>query len=465
MVFFVTLSFCACDNSSKHKQPNIIFILVDDLGWSDLGFMGSDYYETPNIDWLSEQGMVFTNAYAACAVCSPTRASIMTGKYPARLGITDWIRPYYLRGEKTIRPTEYLGDSTRKLLCPPNPYWLEQEELTLAEMLKEEGYTTLHIGKWHLGGQAYHPENQGFDYNIGGCDYGQPPSYFDPYVNKYLPDGIPLLPGRNKGEYLTDRESDEMISFINDHKDKPFYINMCHYAVHTPIEAKGQYIEYFKEKEKCEKQNNARYAAMIKSVDDAMANLIAALEQNELMDNTIIIFFSDNGGHNAFTSNAPLRSGKGNPWEGGIRVPMIFYWKDKVVSGSTCDVPVSSIDFFPTLCKAASVEYSDTLKIDGEDISPLFVESRSIKRNELFWHFPHYRDYEAVTPYSIVRSGQWKLIRFWEGKTELYNLGNDLSEKNNLAGDYPDKVNELNTKLDGWLNRVGAEVPVSNPMY
>jgi len=204
---------------------------------------------------------------------------------------------------------------------------------------------------------------------------------------------------------------------------------------------------------------------MIKSVDDAMANLIAALEQNELMDNTIIIFFSDNGGHNAFTSNAPLRSGKGNPWEGGIRVPMIFYWKDKVVSGSTCDVPVSSIDFFPTLWKAASVEYSDTLKIDGEDISPLFVESRSIKRNELFWHFPHYRDYEAVTPYSIVRSGQWKLIRFWEGKTELYNLGNDLSEKNNLAGDYPDKVNELNTKLDGWLNRVGAEVPVSNPMY
>jgi len=467
ILFFVTVSIVlfACKHIGDQDKPNIVFILIDDLGWTDVGFMGSEFYETPNIDELANEGMVFTNAYAACAVCSPTRASIITGRYPVRSGITDWIRPYYLRGEKLKRPVNYVGDSSRKLLCPPNPYWMELKEVTLAEMLKETGYTTLHVGKWHLGGEKFHPEKQGFDLNIGGCDYGQPPSYFDPYTNKRLPEGIPTLPAKIEREYLTDREADEVVNFINDHNNLPFYVNLCHYAVHTPIQAKEENIEYFKDKEKENDQDNPVYASMIKSVDDAVGKIVSALKKNNLLDNTIIIFFSDNGGHNAYTSNLPLRSGKGNPWEGGIRVPMIVFWPKEVSPGQICTTPVSSVDFFPTLCDAADLSIPDSLLLDGVDLSPLFKGNDLPENRDIFWHFPHYRDYESVTPYSIIRSGKWKMIRFWEGQTELYDLENDISERLNLADSLPDQVAAMNQKLDNWLTESGALLPVSNPNF
>ena len=373
--------------------------------------MGSQYYETPNLDRLAHNGMVFSDAYAACAVCSPTRASIMTGKYPARLGITDWIRPWYWR-DTTAALNDYIGDSTRKLLCPQNPYWMELDEVTIPEMLKQNDYTTAHIGKWHLGDEEYFPEKQGFDYNIGGCDIGQPPSYFDPYIDKRMPGGIPTLAPRDSGEYLTDREADEAIRFIQENQDKPFFLYLSHYAVHTPVQAKKKTIEYFESKESDQGQKNAVYAAMINSVDESAGRIVQILEELGISNKTLIIFFSDNGGHNYYTSNAPLRSGKGNPYEGGIREPMFVYWPGSVPGQSHCDVPISSIDFFPTLCKLTGAIIPKNLSIDGIDISPLLLNSGQIERDALYWHFPHYRDYESVTPYSIIRKGNMKLIRF-----------------------------------------------------
>jgi len=454
----------ACETGKVADKPNIIFILVDDLGWRDVGFMGSQFYETPNLDQLASQGMVLTNAYAACAVCSPTRASIMTGKYPARLGITDWIRPLYWR-DTTVILNEYVGDSTRKLLCPPNPYWLDLEEYTIAEMLNQHGYSTAHIGKWHLGDEDYFPEKQGFNFNIGGCDIGQPPSYFDPYVNKLMPGGIPTLASVDSGEYLTDREADEAIQFIKSHSKGPFFLYLSHYAVHTPVQAKEQMIEHFKTKEPEEDQNNPIYAAMIKSVDESAGRITQALHDLGIAEQTLIIFFSDNGGHNYYTSNAPLRSGKGNPYEGGIREPMFAYWPGSIPTQSQCNIPISSIDFFPTLCQIAGVGIPDSLLIDGIDISPLLYSTGIIDRDALFWHFPHYRDYESVTPYSIIRKDNMKLIRFWEGRDELYDLDKDLSEENDLYDLYPSLAKELSRELDQWLEKTQARLPSPNPGY
>ncbi|MEA3476987.1 MAG: sulfatase [Bacteroidota bacterium] len=462
VIFLFIYVFQACSN--EEKPPNIILVLVDDLGWSDVGFMGSQYYETPNIDHLAKQGMIFTNAYAACAVCSPTRASIMCGKYPARLGITDWIRPWYWR-DTTVNYGDYIGDSNRKLLCPANPYWMELEELTIAEVLKNEGYATAHIGKWHLGDKEYFPDKQGFDFNIGGCDIGQAPDYFDPYVDRRMPDGIPTLTPRDSGEYLTDREADEAVQFIRAHSDKAFFLYLCHYAVHTPVTGKEDIIKNFKSKTPVNGQNNPVYASMIKSVDESMGKIVQNLHEMEIADRTIIIFFSDNGGHNAYTSNAPLRSGKGNPYEGGIREPMFVYWPDYVPGNSTCNTPVSSIDFFPTLCRIVGIDIPDKLDIDGIDISPLIYNKGKIERDALFWHFPHYRDYESVTPYSIIRKGNMKLIRFWEGRNELYDLDKDLSETNNLADTFPELSEELNQDIDLWLKKTMARIPRPNPAF
>ena len=349
---------------------NVVVILVDDLGWMDLSCQGSRYYETPNIDRLAADGMRFTNAYAACAVCSPTRAAVMTGRYPARVGVTDWIRSRFQRGGRGTpdrNPTAYVGGPKQKLLCPPNPYWMEHEEITIAERLAAAGYATCHIGKWHLGDDDWYPKRQGFDLNFGGCDYGQPPSYFDPYTNQRLSEGIPTLAPRKVGEYLTDREADEAVGFIRANQDKPFFLHMAHYAVHTPIQAKENLTARYDAKPKTN-QKNAKYAAMIHSVDEATGRILAALDETGVADRTLVIFTSDNGGLRGPTQNAPLRSGKGFPYEGGIRVPLLVRWPARVRPGSVSHEPVISVDLLPTILEALGVPLPAQPAIDGRSL-------------------------------------------------------------------------------------------------
>ena len=450
------------------QSPNLILINVDDLGWKDLGCYGSDVYETPNIDKLARNGLKFTNAYSACAVCSPTRAAIMTGRYPARLGVTDWIRARFQGGKipkDKKNPSGWVGSKNKKVLCPQNALWMELEEVTIAEKLKEDGYATCHIGKWHLGADDWYPEKQGFDENYGGCDYGQPPSYFDPFKNKRL-DGIYGLPGKKQGEYLTDRECDEAVMFIKKNRQKKFFLNFANYAVHTPIQAKPSLLDKYKTKIQSldTKQKNAAYATMVESVDQAVGRIITILKEEGIFDRTLIIFTSDNGGLLGVTNNAPLRSGKGFPYEGGIRVPLIIFWPDFINGGKVIDTPVSSIDFFPTLSSAAGIKNSTDKVVDGLNLLPLIKGENNIKRQSLFWHFPHYRG--KINPYSIIRNGDWKLIKRYDGKPfELFNLKNDLSEKNDLSQDMPEKVKELNEEIMIWLLKTNAKVPRANPDY
>jgi len=440
------------------NQPNIVLLLVDDLGWKDVGFMGSKYYETPNIDKLSRQGMVFTNAYAACAVSSPTRASIQTGRYPARIGITDWIRArFQLNTTQLKAPEPYEDNGDKKLRTPSNPYWMELSEVTIAELLKQVGYFTCHIGKWHLGTDDYYPEKQGYDLNIAGCDMGQPVNYFDPYTNEKGV-GFPNLKPHQKDEYLVDRLASEIKNVIEQHKDKPFFINMCYYAVHTPLMAKQDIIRKYESKAVVDQQKSPVYAAMIESLDQAVGILINTLQDNDLLDNTIVIFLSDNGGLIGPTDNSPLRSGKGYPYEGGIRIPLIFSWKGKIRAGSVCDLPVSTVDILPTICALIKTPLSKN-KIDGRNISPVLREKK-IREVPLYWHFPHYRGPDVV-PYSIIRDGNWKLIKRYEGTTfELYNLKNDFSESSDLSNTHPHMVRKLNLRLEKWLKATHAKIPV-----
>ncbi len=450
------------------RKPNIVLILVDDLGWADSGVYGSKYYETPNINRLAADGIRFTDAYAACAVCSPTRAAVMTGRYPTRLGVTDWIRSRFQGGEipeDKKNPTEYVGSNKKKLLCPPNALWMELDEVTIAEALKTAGYTTCHIGKWHLGADDWYPDKQGFDYNIGGCDFGQPPSYFDPYLNEKQ-GKIPTMKPRKRGEYLTDREADEAVKFITEHKDKPFFLYMAHYAVHTPIQGKEEVVNKYKAKAVTTGQKNAVYAAMVESVDNAVGRICGALDKLKLAQDTIVLFTSDNGGLVPVTDNTPLRSGKGFPYEGGIREPLIVRWPQAIRAGSMSHEPVTSVDYFPTICEAAGVALPEKREIDGVSILGHLKShgSEKLDRDAIYWHFPHYRG--SVAPYSIIRAGEWKLIKRYEGKQfELFNLSEDLSEKKDLAAKMPEKVKELDGKLVAWLKATGAKMPKANPDY
>ncbi|MEX1239571.1 MAG: sulfatase [Cyclobacteriaceae bacterium] len=453
----------------RREKPNIILINVDDLGWSDLVCYGSKYYETPNIDKLASEGILFTNAYASASVCSPTRAAIMTGKAPARTGITDWIRARFQGGaipEDKQYHLKYEGNASHKLLTPSNPLWMELEEVTIAELLKQNGYTTCHIGKWHLGADDWYPEEQGFDYNIGGCDYGQPPSYFDPYYNNEKMPDIPGLPPRKKGEYLEDRLADEAMNFITTHQDKPFFLNMWNYAVHTPIQGRSDLVTKY-EKKKRTNQKSADYAAMVESVDETVGKIMQTLKKLKLDQQTLVIFTSDNGGleMNNATDNDPLRSGKGYAYEGGIRVPMIVRWQGKIKKNQRNDTPVISHDLFPTFCEAAGITARDKRDMDGLSLLPILTENRTLDRTTLYWHFPHYRMSDIV-PYSIIREGDWKLIKRYEGKEfELFHLGDDLSEEKDLSEKMPEKVVELNKKLMHWLDEAGARLPGENPKY
>ncbi len=451
--------------------PNIILITVDDMGWRDLGCYGSTYYETPAVDSLATRGVKFTDAYASAAICSPTRASLMTGKYPARVGITDWIRAGF-QGGGDVNPVGFEGDSALK--TPVTPHHLPLEEVTLAEILKSAGYTTAHIGKWHLGTENFFPDRQGFDVNIGGCDYGEPPSFFDPYVrypNQWYTDtlyGFPTMDSRMEGEYLTDREAKEAINFINENKDKPFFLNLSHYAVHTPIDAKPELITKYKEKIDSSNQKSAVYAAMVESVDHALRDIRAILDKLNLSGNTIIIFTSDNGGlviGDRYTHNYPLRDSKGSPYEGGIRVPLIIY-HPSYKEGKVSNEPVTTPDLFPTVLDFAGIAVPDSLIIDGLSLVPLVKDEGAVEREAIYWHFPHYR-YKGIYPYSIVRKGDFKLIKKLDRDTtlELYNLSEDISETTDLSKKLPGKTKELEKQLDQWLVEIDAQMPVKNPEY
>ena len=465
----------AAENADDSRdQPNVILIVVDDMGWMDLACQGSDYYKTPNIDRLADEGLRFTNGYAACAVCSPTRAALQTGRYPARIGVTDWIRSMFQRGNigtPEKNPTDYVGGKNRKLLCPPNPYWMEHSEVTMAEVLGANGYKTAYIGKWHLGDEAWYPPGQGYDENRGGCDYGQPPSYFDPYNqpkhrHPMIRAGIPSLPGRKAGEFLTHREADEAVQLIRKWKDQPFFINLSHYAVHTPIQAIDEVAAKYKRAGKSDV--NAKYAAMVESIDDSTKQILETLNELDIDDRTLIIFTSDNGGLDNGgrpTENAPLRCGKGYAYEGGIRVPFLVRWPGKIKPGTISDAPVCSIDVFPTVLDAVGVASPAGGAIDGLSLLPHMKSAAEtpLERDELIWHFPHYR--HAPGPYSILRKGPWKLIQFDEGISELYDLQNDLSEADNLAEKEPERVQAMQERLSAILESMDAKRPIPNPDF
>lgn len=439
---------CRAAVSPNTPGPNIVLILTDDLGWTDLGCYGSKLYETPNIDGLARDGMRFTQAYSACTVCSPTRAAILTGKYPPRLHITDWIP-----GQMPENP---------KMLVPDWTKYLPLEETTIAQALKQHGYASASIGKWHLGGREYYPDKHGFDVNIGGTDKASTRHYFSPYEIATLPDGP-------DGEYLTDRLQSEAIRFIDANKEKPFFLYMPHYAVHVPLQAKQALIKKYQAKIRPGiEQKNAIYAAMIESLDQSVGRIREELKKQGIADRTIVIFASDNGGHLPTTSNVPLRLGKASCYEGGTRVPLIVAWPSVTKPGSECDTPVISMDLFPTIAQAAGA--SDFVKhgVDGVDLGPLLRKSGQLTRDELFWHYPHYQHYQigGTTPYSAIRKGDYKLIEFHDDlRVELYNIREDISEAHNLAEKLPDKVNELRERLHAWRMEVGAQMPTRNPNY
>ena len=469
-ISFGTRSSLAADE----PKLNFVLIFVDDLGWMDLSCQGSDYYKTPHVDRLAAEGMRFTNAYAACAVCSPTRAAVQTGRYPGRIGVTDWIRSLFQRGgigtpEKN--PTEYIGSKNLRMLCPPNPYWMEHEEVTIPEVLGTAGYQSAYIGKWHLGDEAWYPSGQGYTVNKGGCDYGQPPSYFDPFnqpkhKHPMIRAGIPGLPGRNPGQYLTHREAEEAVDLITQWKDEPFFIQVGHYAVHTPIQALPEVAAKYEREGKS--AQNAKYAAMVESFDDSTRDIMTTLKNLQIDDRTVIIFTSDNGGLDNKgnpTDNAPLRSGKGYPYEGGIRVPFIVKWPSVCPPGSVSDEPVCSIDIFPTILEAAGIAQPTDRTIDGLSLVDHMKSGGESKldRDELIWHFPHYR--HPPGPYSVIRKGDWKLLHYYHGIQELYNLKDDLSEENNLAESMPDIVKMLEDRLMIRLKDMDAKLPRPNPEY
>lgn len=426
---------------------NIIFVLTDDLGWTDLGCQGSQFYETPNIDRLAREGMRFTQAYSACTVCSPTRAALMTGKYPARLHLTDWIAGHVL--------------PKAKLKVPDWQMHLPLAERTIAEALRAAGYATASIGKWHLGGSEFYPDRQGFDVNLAGCDRGQPPSYFSPY-------GIPTLSDGPKGEFLSDRLTDEALKFMEQNRAKPFFIYLPHYAVHTPLMGKPEVVaKYARKADPQNPQRNAKYAALIESVDDSIGRIRQKLDELQIADQTVIVFTSDNGGLilNNVTSNLPLRAGKGSQYEGGVRVPLCIKWPGVTQPGSVCDVPVITPDFYPTLLAMAKLKPAKGQGIDGESIVPLLTQTGPLRRAAIYWHYPHYHP-GGATPYGAIREGDWKLIEVFEDQhVELYNLKDDPGERADLASRLPKKAAQLRAQLVAWRKKVGAQMPSPNPDY
>ena len=439
--------------TGQPDPPNFVFILIDDMGYRDLGCYGSTFYETPNIDRFAAQSMRFTNAYAACPVCSPTRASILTGKYPARLHLTDWIpgRPQW---------------PAARLLTPSFQQQLPLDEVTIPQALKPLGYASASIGKWHLGGPPFYPDKHGFDLNVAGTEKGQPASYFGPF-------DLPNLKGGSKDEYLTDRLTEEACRFIEGNRQRPFFLYLPEFAVHLPEQAKAAAIDRFRAKADARNpQHDPVYAAMISSLDENVGRILAKLDELRLADRTVVIFMSDNGGlvyegrsKEPVTSNLPLRAGKGHLYEGGIREPMMVRWPGVTKPGSLCEIPLSSIDFFPTILQMAGAKPPANHAIDGRSFVPLLKQSGPLHREALFWHYPHYSNQGGV-PGGAVRAGDYKLIEFYEdGRLELYNLANDIGESRNLASTDPSRARRLHHALEAWRRSVHAAMPTPNPQY
>ena len=446
---------------AQNRQPNIVFIMADDLGWNDLGITGSDYYETPHIDRLASEGAFFNNAYAAAANSAPSRACLMTGLYTPRHGVY------------TVSPSARGDKSKRKLIPIENKEEVRTDFVTLGEALRQQGYVCGHIGKWHLGsdldGSKTGPLSQGFDYNIAGDRAGSPHSYFYPYCEK-TKCHLGLDKG-TEGEYLTDRLTDEAIKFVSLQQDKPFFLYMAHHAVHTPLKAPQALIDKYQKKAKGVHHSNPVYAAMVENLDWNVGRLCHALDSLGLSENTLLVFYSDNGGSEPITDNFELRGGKGMPYEGGIKVPLILKYPGKIKSGTVVNDLVTGVDFYPTLLTLAGGIPATGL--DGENIFNLSYSETSEQR-ALYWHFPAYLEgYRGLdsafraTPHSIIRLGDWKLIYYYEDQSmELFCLKDDPMEKNNQAGSQPQKVKELYGKLSRWLQETQADIPTQpNPDY
>lgn len=457
--------------AAESSPPNVVLILADDLGWTDLACYGSDTHETPRLDEFAQGGLRFTQAYAM-SVCTPSRAMLMTGRHAARLGITTW-------SEGALNP-----DTDRPLLPAVSRPSLPRSEITLAERFRTAGYLTAAIGKWHLGDASHFPETQGFDINVGGNHWGAPMTFWWPYrgSGRFGPEYryVPALDLGEPGEYLTDRLTDEAIRVI-DHaetEERPFFLYLAHYAPHTPIEAKRADVDYFALRTSpFRRHQHPVYAAMIRSLDESVGRVLDRLRESEMGKNTIVIFASDNGGYIgsdpksgwdvAVTSNAPLRSGKGSLYEGGIRVPLIIRWPGKTRSGSVCDTPVSLADLFPTLTDgmADPTDPNDDpyVTLDGIDLKPLIEDpTLPVDRGPLYFHFPHY--YPTTTPAGAIREGDWKLIEYLEdGRSELYHLATDPGEQQDRTTSAPQQWVDLRQKLAAWRAKVGAAMPTPNP--
>lgn len=436
------------------QKPNILLIHIDDMGWRDVGFMGSEFYETPNLDEMAADGMIFTNAYATAANCAPSRACLMSGQWTPRHGIY------------TVGNSDRGKSKDRKLIPVTNNTVLPDSQYILTEALKDAGYVTCHAGKWHLNDN---PTTQGFDVNIGGCHAGSPASYYPPYRN------VPLNPPSDD-YYLTNLVMDKTLEFLKSTDDKPFFLYYSPYAVHGPFQAVKNLLPKYKDKPEWNGQNSADYATMIENLDIQIGRMIDNLKESGKLDNTFILFISDNGGPYMITKQWPLRAGKGSYYEGGIREPMFAYWKDKIPAGTKSPCPVTNLDFYPTILEVAGISKPAGKNLDGTSILPVLLGAGEINERPLFWHFPVYLEKgNAETqdslfrtrPGSAVRLGDWKLIQYFENNDlELYNLKEDIGEKHNLADTETEKAEELLEILKTWRNETNAPVPNEiNPDY
>ncbi|MBH55374.1 MAG: sulfatase [Opitutaceae bacterium] len=468
IVAFLIGSICSA-NVENHSKLNFVVIMVDDMGWTDLSGYGSNLHKTPHIDGLAANGMKFTNAYASASICTPTRAAFMTGKSPAKLKMTIW-------HEASGNPPQ-----NRQLIPPVVKGSLPHEEVTIAEILREAGYRTGHVGKWHLGLASHYPETQGFDYSFGGTFWGAPATFYFPYRGtwgtgknihpRYIPGIDPNEPREN--EHLTDRLTDEAMGFLENAKNDPFFLYLSYYTVHTPIEGKPELAEKYQGQIRDGMEHkNAHYAAMHETLDDNVARILGKLEDTGVADRTVIVFTSDNGGFindykgEKVTSNVPLRSGKGSLYEGGIRVPLIVYWPGVTKPGSQSDHPVITADFYPTLLELAKLKGNENhnKEVEGHSLVDLLKAPKlSLDRRTLYWHYPHY--YQTTTPVSAIRHDNWKLLEFFEeGNLELYDLENDLGEENNLVESRKDLADLLHAKLQNWRAETKAPMPRFKPL-
>jgi arylsulfatase A-like enzyme len=460
------LVLCAYSTAQDPHRLNILVILADDLGAADLCCYGADLHETPRLDALAKQSVLFTQAYAAAPVCSPTRAALMTGIHPARLGITIW-------SEGSLA-----GPQNRKLLQADSQHDLPLGQVTLAERLHDAGYVTGLVGKWHLGDADHAPETQGFDVNVGGTRWGAPQTFFWPYrgAGRFGDDFryVPGLPLGQPGDYLTDKLTDAALAFIDGAGQRPFFLLLAHHAPHTPIEAPTVEVEHFRAKLRPDlKHQNAAYAAMVHNLDANIGRVLDHLQMRGLTDKTIVIFTSDNGGYigidrrgghtSPCTNNHPLRSGKGSLYEGGIRVPLLVRWPG--IAPGQRSQPTVTTDLFFTLLSAAGLSPATDQPSDGIDLTAVLRDSAvGLVRDTLYWHYPHY--YETTTPVSAIRAGDWKMLEYFEdGRRELFNLRDDMEEARDLATEQPKKTAELHQQLAVWRDSIGARLPKPNPQF